>query len=209
MSRKKTLRPGDRFGHLTLVSELPRHERMRAWRLRCDCGSVIECLQKNFTSGGKKVSCGCMNRKGPPTHGNSTVAEYRAWINMKSRCLNPNTPGWDNYGGRGIAVCDRWAASFEDFLADVGRRPSPKHSLDRWPDPNGDYGPTNCRWATPTEQMRNLRTNHKVVVGGSEMTLAEAVEQAPVPYNTVLYRLKRGWPIDEAISRTARKGQRL
>ena len=134
--------------------------------------------------------------------------EYRAWINMKSRCYNHNSPNYDRYGGRGIAVCDRWLDSFEDFLADVGPRPSSLHSLDRWPDQNGDYEPNNCRWATRIEQMRNVTSNKVVLIHGKEMTLAEAVERAPVPYNTVLYRLKRGWSLEDAVSRPQQQGVR-
>jgi hypothetical protein len=136
----------------------------------------------------------------------SETPEYRHWINMKSRCDNPRTPGFD-YGGRGIKVCARWRDSFQNFFADLGPRPSPSHSVDRI-DSNGNYEPSNCRWATPKEQGRNTRTNHLVIVGGREMTLAEAVETAPVPYNTVLYRLKRGWDLDDALSRPAKKGFR-
>lgn len=137
----------------------------------------------------------------------SYLPEYKHWINMKSRCCAPSSTGYENYGGRGIKVCDRWAKSFDAFYEDMGPRPTPSHSLDRI-DVNGDYEPTNCRWATKTSQMRNTRVNRLVTVDGSEMTLAEAAEKAPVPYNTVLYRLKRGWPLDEALRHPARKGAR-
>jgi hypothetical protein len=132
---------------------------------------------------------------------------YRVWINMKSRCLNPNATGFDLYGGRGISIHPSWLASFEKFLSDVGPRPTGSHTLDRI-DVNGDYEPGNCRWATQTQQCRNMRVNHIVVIGGERMTLAEAAELAPVPYNTVLYRLKRGWHITDAITLPAHKGVR-
>lgn len=144
------------------------------------------------------------------SHGLSRrIPEYRAWINMKSRCYNPETPGFDRYGGRGISVCDQWRDNFEAFYRDVGQRPTAQHSLDRWPNPDGNYAPDNVRWATRVEQTRNFADANRIVrVGGRDMTLAEAVDDAPVPYNTVLYRLKRGWTIDDAISREARKGFR-
>lgn len=80
--------------------------------------------------------------------------EYRAWQSLKNRCTNPNARDYPYYGGRGIKVCQRWLNSFENFLADMGRRPTPQHSLDRI-DPDGDYEPSNCRWATKQEQARN------------------------------------------------------
>lgn len=144
------------------------------------------------------------------THGLSRkIPEYRAWINMKSRCFNPATPEFDRYGGRGITVCDKWANSFEAFFADVGARPSPKHSLDRWPDPDGDYEPNNVRWATQQQQCRNFATFNKIIVcDGREMTLAEAIERSPLKYNTVLYRIRRGWTIENALTLDPQKGVR-
>ncbi len=102
---------------------------------------------------------------------------YRAWSNMMTRCNNPNATKFEFYGARGISVCERWA-SFENFLADVGERPSSAHSLDRYPDPNGDYEPNNIRWATQTEQCRNRRSNRAVVRsdGARFTSLAEAAQ---------------------------------
>lgn len=128
---------------------------------------------------------------------------------MKSRCFNPATPEFDRYGGRGITICDRWANSFENFFADVGVRPSPRHSLDRWPDPDGDYEPNNVRWATQQEQARNFASfNKMIVLDGKEMTLAEALDHSPLKYNTVLYRLRRGWTVENALMLDPQKGVR-
>jgi hypothetical protein len=197
---------GRRFGLLVAMEELPRERGMRKWQLRCDCGASKVALQKAFTSGGKLRSCGCDNRRSVQ-HGLSSTPEYRAWINMKTRCYDQTTPYFDTYGGRGVQVCSKWLTSFEAFYADMGRRPSEKHSIDRI-DNDGNYEPGNCRWAIQKVQSRNQRTNKLVSVEGKRITLAEAVESAPVPYNTVLYRLKRGWPVEAAISYPARKGFR-
>lgn len=141
------------------------------------------------------------------THGLSLTPEYGHWRNMICRCEQPTTPAFERYGGRGISICERWRGSFRNFYEDMGPRPSPRHSVDRI-NSDGNYEPGNCRWATKSQQSRNMRANRLVIVGGREITLAEAVEQSPVPYNTVLYRLKRGWGIDDALALPAKRGFR-
>ena len=146
-------------------------------------------------------------RRPKPGERKSDAPEYGNWRNMISRCEQPTTPYFAEYGGRGIKVAEVWRRDFDQFVRDMGPRPSPRHTVDRI-DVNGDYTPENCRWATPVEQGRNTRGNHLVEVDGRSVTLAEAVERAPVPYNTVLYRLKRGWTLADALSRPAKKGFR-
>lgn len=196
-----------RFGLLTAVEELSPENGKRKWRLLCDCGKERIALQKAFASGGTMRSCGCAINKPQLKHGLSKSPEYRSWINMKTRCYDASTPYYPGWGGRGIRVCDRWLNSFPSFLEDVGKRPSKRHSLDRI-DVNGNYAPDNVRWAVPETQGRNKRDHHFVEVDGHEITLAEAADRAPVPYNTVLYRLKRGWSVKNAISFPSRKGFR-
>lgn len=110
---------------------------------------------------------------------------------MHSRCRHRTARSYPNYGGRGIAVCERWG-SFENFLADMGPRPSPRHSIDRI-DVNGNYEPSNCRWATRIEQARNTRKNRIITVGGATMCLAEWSEMTGVDDATIVNRLDRGW----------------
>lgn len=135
-------------------------------------------------------------------NGKRTVTpEYRAWAAMKNRCLNPNQARFKDYGGRGIKVCRRWLGKngFKNFLADMGPKPSPAHSMDR-KKTNRNYTKSNCRWATRSEQARNARSNRIVTIRGSRMVLAEAVERyALVPPSTVRVRMSRGWTPAEAI----------
>jgi len=176
-------------------------------RFICDCG-VTKNIVIAHVRGGYVVSCGCFSNelraatftKHGEAAGGKTV-EYKIWEGLRKRCTNPNNNEWENYGGRGITVCERWN-SFENFLADMGRRPSPKHSLDRWPDNDGAYEPGNCRWATDIEQQRNTRKNFLVSVGGRRMTLAEACGGSRTRrYNLAYQRItKFGWASERAIS---------
>jgi len=137
----------------------------------------------------------------------SSAPEYRAWINMKSRCNNPNTPSYHRYGGRGIRVCSEWESSFDAFLRDMGRRPSGLHTVERI-DGNKGYELGNCRWATRAEQARNLSTNHRMEHGDREVIIAEAAREAGLNPNTVLYRVRRGWTDKQALSLPLQRGRR-
>lgn len=196
MNRKNDIL-GRRFGMLTAIEELPMEKKMRKWRLQCDCGEVIDLLQKRFVYLDGMKSCGCSTRK-QEYHGKSHSSEYTVWKQMKFRCTNPNASGYENYGGRGIKVCAEWERSFTSFLRDVGPRPSMSHTLDRINNDKG-YEPSNVRWADPKTQGRNTSTNRVVEVDGKRMSLAEAVEERGLRYNTVLYRILRGKTPQEAI----------
>lgn len=152
-------RTGERFGRLLVVRRAECAGRVR-WECLCDCGATAIVLAESLQSG-RTVSCGCfmMERHKASDNKNSThrlsnTPTWVSWSSMKMRCTWPKFRGFHRYGGRGIQVCDRWANSFENFLADMGERP-PGTTLDRFPNNDGNYEPGNCRWATHKEQSLN------------------------------------------------------
>lgn len=152
---KRTLKPGDVFGRLTVVGYAERSK----WRCECVCGSITVAHTSNLTRGASK-SCGCYRDEMSTTHGMSRTREYKVWSGMIERCNNPKRSGYIHYGGRGIKVCERWM-TFENFYSDVGAIPDGA-TLDRV-NVNGDYAPGNVRFATWSQQRRNKRTNKEVV----------------------------------------------
>ena len=168
---------GQRYGRLTVTS----YDRESMWNCVCDCGNAT--VQRGYSlKKGLVVSCGCFARK---ADGKSREPEYVTWMSMQHRCNKPNNIGYKDYGGRGIRV---EYASYEAFLDDVGRRPSPQHSIDRI-DNNKNYAPGNCRWATCSEQANNTRRNVVLRYKGRDMTIAELARKTGVNYNTLRQRI--------------------
>jgi hypothetical protein len=154
------------------------------WRCVCDCGNE-RLVRTEYLRNGDTKSCGCLNlfrqKTSKITHGFSKEKRglgYISWQGMKRRCLNPREKEYLRYGGRGIKICERWL-KFENFYADMGPRPSSKHSLDRI-DSNGNYEPSNCRWATDIEQARNRRDVHLINVNGKKISAIELLEFAAI-----------------------------
>lgn len=125
--------------------------------------------------------------------------EYRAWVRMIHRCHNEDYEGYETYGGRGIAVCQRWRDSYHCFLMDMGRAPSPAHSIERQ-DNNGPYTPTNCVWATKVEQANNRRTNVTITHRGLTLTMAQWARFIGVSRKVLWKRFKLGWTNDRALA---------
>jgi len=130
----------------------------------------------------------------------ATQLTYNSWDGMKARCYNPKTNGYDRYGGRGITVCDRWVNSFDNFLIDMGYRPSKNHSIDRYPDKGGNYEPTNCRWATREEQRINMTKTIVVNYNGEDVPLFILAHKHNISPH-LLYRrvIGQGWDIQKAL----------
>lgn len=133
----------------------------------------------------------------------SYTPEYRCWAALKNRCLNPNNVMYPYYGGRGISICERWL-NFDNFLADVGPRPTRKHSIDRYPDNDGNYEPGNVRWATRRQQIENRRSTIFVKFRGKKIPLMEACRILKLANNAVWMRIQRGQTPEEAISTPVR-----
>lgn len=183
---------GQRFGKLTAIERSGSIRTQAAWRCVCDCGNEVVRAGSAMRSGNTE-SCGCV-RRGGEVHElkKKYLSEYWAWAGMKTRCYNKNVVAYPHYGGRGVTVCNEWLNSFPTFLRDVGPRPSPQHSLDRWPDNNGAYWKGNVRWATIAEQNRNQRRNIFIEIGGVRKCVAEWARVYGVAKEGVIQRIARG-----------------
>lgn len=208
---------GKRVGDLTVVGFAGVVNKNSRWHCRCSCGNELIVAAPDLKRS-KRRSCGCRKASwiaeartihGGAARGNHDPA-YRCWRNMRIRCYDPKCNRFELYGGRGIAVCDRWLTGeggvhpFDCFLQDMGPRPSPHHTVDRI-DANGNYEPANCRWASPIEQGRNKRNNARFVWNGAEMSLAEICDIEGVRYALVQGRVKDGWDLAEAVRTPVRK----
>ena len=131
-------------------------------------------------------------------HGLTGTPEHNIWCGIRRRCRNPRDRIYAYYGGRGIRVCERWN-DFSNFLADMGRRPSPAHSIDRFPNKDGDYEPCNCRWATRQQQMRNKRDNRLLTLRGRTQCAAAWAQELGLSVHTLRRRLYAGYSDEHAL----------
>lgn len=192
---------GRKFGKLTVDQDVGRDSFGAVmWLCKCDCGNETivrgRSLKQNVTR-----SCGCGIREAasrPRTHGKTHTPLYQRWRAMIGRCTLESGSQYRNYGGRGIQVCARWA-DFAAFAEDMGAGFDQNLELDRI-DVNGDYSRENCRWASKKQQQRNRRNNHRVEWRGQTLTVYEWAERLGHKPNTLIYRLRRGWPVDRAMT---------
>ena len=210
---KNPLRPGMKFNRLRVMKV----DGPRKIFCKCDCGKRIVTtkygLQRKTTK-----SCGCYNIEvatkrivaQTTTHGASNTHEYRHWYQMLRRCLDRVFPSYKFYGARGIKVHKAWQGpkGFARFLAHVGLAPSMLHSIDRFPNNTGDYKPGNVRWATPTEQARNRKSNRMLTAFGKTQCLAAWAEEMHMKIGTIAMRLHKGWSDQDAVAQPVRLGGR-
>ncbi len=199
---------GKRFGRWTVLefAEAIKYGSRKMWLCRCDCGVEKRVNGTQLKSGGS-VSCGCYRKQcGGITnlqHGMSKSGTYFSWKSMIARCTNPKIQNYKMYGGRGIKVCHRWM-KFANFLADMGIRPQGK-TLDRFPNPNGNYESENCRWATPTEQTNNRSYTHWITFNGETLNVKQWSERLGIKHMTLHGRVSRGWSIERAFNHPVRR----
>ncbi len=172
------------------------------WLCRCECGKETSVLGADLKRGSTK-SCGCLKTKANGdahrTHGLSGIPEYRTWRMMILRCSVPSAKGYKNYGGRGISVCERWLASTSDFIKDMGPKPFPEAEIDRI-DVNGNYEPSNCRWLSKKENLRNMRKSRLVKYRGKTICCSAWAELFGLKGYTVANRIANGWSPHRALN---------
>ena len=212
MSNKQNVL-GMKFGMLTVLREdepyvMPSGQSYPKVMCICDCGKEYSVRIAKLRSGETK-SCGCWRSQrmseANTTHGMRDTRVYQAWLSMRKRTTNQNLKSWKNYGGRGIDVCERWK-TFENFYADMGD-PLPGQSIDRI-DNDGNYEPSNCRWATPIQQARNRRSSVMIEYNGIIDCAPGWAERTGISLNAIRMRIRSNWPIENILTTPlmARKG---
>lgn len=201
------------YGKLTVVSRADNHltpsgQSITMWNCICECGKEV-CVSAQNLNTGHTSSCGCTNKQHNLKHGGCIGKQerlYRIWSGIKARCYSTGNYHYQLYGARGIKMCPEWKESFNNFkewAKSSGYNDT--LSIDRI-NVDGDYEPSNCRWATQMEQSNNTRTNVKVKYNGEDYTIAELSRRCQIPYKTLWYRLNRGWSVEEAVITPLRWG---
>lgn len=198
MGAKLDLR-GQKFGRWTVLEEAGRKCGGVLWRCQCDCGTIREVTATHLRAK-NSVSCGCYSKEIHTKHRKSRGSIYHVWQCMKDRCFNPNAQEAKHYIEKGISVCDEWL-DFDNFYKwAVANGYKKGLSLDRI-DNDGNYEPSNCRWATPKMQARNRSNNVHLTWQGETHCVSEWAEILGLNPITIFTRLSRGWSVDDALGR--------
>lgn len=191
---------GDIVGTATFI-EIADSKNGRRAIFKCKCGNSFETYISKVETGNIK-GCGCWKVQHGHTvgskNGGKRSSEYMAWLNMIKRCYSKSNVAYHNYGGRGIVICERWLHSFENFISDMGLKPSKKHSIDRQ-DNDGNYEPDNCRWVLKKVQARNQRSNVFLTHNNETLCLSAWSEKIGIKNSNLWARLNRGWSIADII----------
>lgn len=187
---------GKKFYRWTVIDKGDVHNGKHYWNCLCECGIKREVAGSHLRSG-KTKSCGCLQKEinilRITKHGQSKTSIGAAWRNMKLRCCDNTNKHYKNYGGRGIKICDRWINSLENFYSDMGEKPTPKHTLERINN-DGNYEPSNCKWATRNEQLKNKRVRKDAVMFDGKTT-SEWAKELGITRSAAQHRIKsRGTP---------------
>jgi hypothetical protein len=198
---------GLRFGRWTVLSRASDYlPGVPQWLCLCSCGTK-GVVRANILKSGQSQSCGCYMRERSRqlliertrTHGLTDTPTHDTWCNMRARCEKPSASGYAKYGAKGIRVCERWQR-FENFLVDMGERPSPKHTIER-KNSRGNYEPDNCVWATMKQQQNNRTNNRRITWRGETLTLMQWAERLGIPRERIAARIDRlGWSVERALS---------
>lgn len=184
---------GQRFGKLKVLRRVhPKKNGQTAWLCQCSCGNKTV-VGIGVLKNGNTRSCGCLTfgkyKNHREYHGLTNTPEMNIWNSMRQRCVNKSNSNYSRYGARGIFVCKRWLGSFKNFIDDMGRRPSGRHTIERINN-NGGYMPSNCKWATYKEQNRNNKRNVFYWHDGKKKCLSEWAEILGVKRHALEYHLK-------------------
>lgn len=201
---------GKKYGRWTVIGETNHPRKVHC---RCECGKEADVWKPNLTSG-KSLSCGCLTReittKRNTKHNGANTRLYSVWSNMRRRCYDSRNSRYHRYGGRGIKICSEWREDFDSFrqwmlsqgydeTASYGQQ-----TLDRI-DNDGDYSPDNCRLATIKEQCENRCNRHVLEYNGVSMSVTEWNEKMGYPDKLIEGRIRRGWPVEKAITTPVRR----
>lgn len=208
---------GQKFGRLSVVQYAGRQGRKSTWLCRCECGNWSTNIVTWTLTAGVTTSCGCFSKEklaegrnylhnGVIRHGMAKTRVYNIWRGILQRCNNPKASKYDNYGGRGIKVCERWR-KFENFYEDMGD-PLENQTIERI-DSDKDYSPENCKWATYAEQNRNTKNNNKITLNGKTQCLTDWCKEYGIKITTVLGRIERNWIVEEALKTPTKKSSRI